>query len=52
MLKKTQSELSQLEILYENQYDMAHLIKYEYEETVEQEIEEKYEESARIKNRN
>ena len=49
MLKETQSELSQLEILYENLYDMAH--PTEYEETVEEEVEEEYEEPVRTGNR-
>ena len=49
MLKETQSELSQLEILYENLYDMAHPI--EYEETVEEEVGEEYEEPVRMINR-
>ena len=51
MLKETRSELSQLEILYENLYDMAHPIEYEYEENVEEEVEEEYEEPVRMRNR-
>ncbi|MBR1735628.1 MAG: hypothetical protein IJ736_01245 [Firmicutes bacterium] len=46
MLKETQSELSQLEILYENLYDMAHPTEYEYEEEIEE-----YEEPVRTRNR-
>ena len=51
MLKETQSELSQLEILYENLYDMAHPIEYEYEEEAEEDWEEEYEEPVRDRNR-
>ncbi len=51
MLKETRSELSQLEILYENLYDMAHPIEYEYEEEVEEDWEEEYEEPVRARNR-
>ena len=46
MLKEIRSELSQLEILYENLYDMAHPIEYEYEDEIEE-----YEEPVRTRNR-
>lgn len=46
MLKETQSELSQLEILYENLYDMAHPTEYKYEVEIEE-----YEEPVRTRNR-
>ncbi len=51
MLKETQSELSQLEILYENLYDMAHPTEYEYEEEVEEDWEEEYKGPVRDRNR-
>ena len=52
MLKEAQSELSRLEILYENLYDMAHLTANEYEDAVEEEIgEAEYEEPMRVRNR-
>ena len=51
ILKETQFELSQLEILYENLYDMAHPTEYEYEEEVEEDWEEEYEEPVRTRNR-
>ena len=51
MLKEIRSELSQLEILYENLYDMAHPIEYEYEEEAEEDWEEEYEEPVRDRNR-
>ncbi|MBR1444787.1 MAG: hypothetical protein IJ583_14795 [Firmicutes bacterium] len=47
MLKETRSELSQLEILYENLYDMAHPIEY----VAEEEVEEEYDEPVRTRNR-
>ena len=47
MLKETQSELFQLEILYENLYDMAHPIEY----VAEEEVEEEYDEPVRTRNR-
>ena len=51
LLKEAQSELSQLEILYENIYDMARPPEREYEEDEEEEIEEEYEEPVRVRNR-